>query len=184
MTKVVIPGTFDPPTVGHEWVINTASKIFDEVVVVVAYNPSKPTPLLSPEQRVEAMKAFAGDNVTFMILSEADGMLVDLMDEIESEIIVRGVRDGVDINYESVLGDVNASLSDDRVKTILIQCPVSNRAISSSLVRQLYKQLIDASDSGSVSRFAITAERISSYVPDSVDVLLRRKFDSRNNGNI
>ena len=89
MFKVLLPGTFDPPTNGHLNILSRASRLFDAVQVVIAVNPGK-TYLFSGDERLGMMTALAQGmpNVTVSIWN---GLIVDFADRIGVHLIVRGV---------------------------------------------------------------------------------------------
>jgi len=90
MFKVLLPGTFDPPTNGHLNILRRASRLFDAVQVVIAVNPEK-SYLFNADERLGMMSTLARDlpNVT---VSTWNGLIVDFADRIGIHVIVRGVR--------------------------------------------------------------------------------------------
>ena len=99
MKKCVFAGTFDPPTSGHRAVVDTCLKIFDEVVVAVMVNTKK-SPLLSEEQRkILLEKLFCGNPAVKVVIFE--GAAVDLLKQENTVFYVRGVRSGIDFEYET-----------------------------------------------------------------------------------
>lgn len=132
MKKCVFAGTFDPPTTGHQKVIETCLKIFDEVVVAVMVNPSK-KPLLSEEERCALIKKlFAGnDGVKVRVF---DGAAVDLLENENTPFYVRGVRDAADFDYENRDFFASKKLKQDLIE-IYIPAEQENMHVSSSLVR-------------------------------------------------
>ena len=117
MFKVLLPGTFDPPTNGHLNILRRASRLFDAVEVVIAVNPGK-TYLFSAEERLAMMTALAQGlpNVT---VSTWNGLIVDFADRIGVHVIVRGVRALADFDYEFELSLMNRSLN-PRIETIFL----------------------------------------------------------------
>lgn len=136
MKKCVFAGTFDPPTKGHEYVIGKCLEIFDEAVVAVMINPQK-TPLLTESERLFLLeKLFKGNNrVKIKIF---DGAAVDLLESENTPFYVRGVRDGIDFEYENRNFFANRKLKEDIV-TIYIPSEQESLHISSSLVRNSVK---------------------------------------------
>ena len=132
MKKCVFSGTFDPPTTGHQKVIETCLEIFDEVVVAIMVNPDK-KPLLTEEERYGLLcKMYDGnDRVKVCIF---DGAAVDLLERENTLFYVRGVRDAIDFEYENRNFFANKKLKGDIV-TIYIPAEQENLQISSSLVR-------------------------------------------------
>ena len=108
MRKALVPGTFDPITNGHLDVIGRASQMFDEIVVGVA-NSAKKGPLFSIEERVAfAREATAGmDNVTVMPFND---LLVHFAEEINANVVVKGLRAITDFEYEFQMTAANYRL--------------------------------------------------------------------------
>lgn len=99
MKKCVFAGTFDPPTVGHKGVVESALKIFDKVTVAVLINTQKQC-LFSLEERLELLRGLFKDNERVKVMS-FDGAAVDLLRAEDTPFYVRGVRDALDFEYEN-----------------------------------------------------------------------------------
>jgi len=133
----VVPGSFDPVTLGHLDVIERAAKIFDRIHVLVVHNPSK-TALLPVARRVALIEraivdaGFEGDIV---VTSWSVGLLVDYCTEIGASVIVKGIRSQVDVAYETPMAIVNRNLAD--VETVFMLPDPAHAHVSSSLVRQV-----------------------------------------------
>ena len=99
MTVVLYPGSFDPVHNGHVELVQTASGLFDRVIVAAMRNPSKGEPLLSLEEREQVLnETFAGlENVTITMFSS---LVVDLAQELEADFIVKGLRAVSDFESE------------------------------------------------------------------------------------
>ena len=101
----IIPGSFDPMTKGHAALIDAASQIFERVVVAVCVNFDKKS-LFSPEQRLEiAKKTLEGKERTEVILHT--GWLYDLVSSIPDSVLVKGVRNAQDLEYENKMAEFN-----------------------------------------------------------------------------
>lgn len=132
MKKCVFSGTFDPPTTGHENIINTCLKIFDEVVVAVMVNTDK-KPLLTEDERVALLnKMFGGEPRVKVCVF--DGAAVELLKRENTPFYVRGVRDAIDFEYENRNYFASKKLSGDIVE-IYIPAEQDSLHISSTLVR-------------------------------------------------
>lgn len=133
----VVPGSFDPVTLGHLDVIERAAKTFDEVHVLVVHNPGK-TALLPIAQRVSLLEQavadarFAGN---IRVTSWSMGLLVDYCTEVGASVIVKGIRSQVDVAYETPMAIVNRDLA--AVETIFMLPNPAHAHVSSSLVRQV-----------------------------------------------
>lgn len=136
MKKCVYAGTFDPPTNGHKYVIDTCLKIFDEVVVAVMENPSK-SALLSECDREKLLKQLYKDEhrVKVKVFS---GAAVDLLEEENTPFYVRGIRNTVDLEYENANFFASKKLKEDMV-TIYIPAEQNSLQISSSMVKSFIK---------------------------------------------
>ena len=134
MFKVLLPGTFDPPTNGHLNILGRASRLFDAVEVVIAVNPGK-TYLFSGEERLGMMTALAQGmpNVT---VSTWNGLIVDFADRIGVHVIVRGVRALADFDYEFELSVMNRSLN-PKIETIFLPTDQKYSVIRSSAIKDI-----------------------------------------------
>ena len=133
----VVPGSFDPITLGHMDVIARATKLFDEIHVVVVHNPDKHA-LLPIAQRVtlieEAIEeAGLSDNV--VVASWSMGLLVDYCSDVGATVLIKGIRTQLDISYETPMAMVNRNLAG--METIFLMPEPGHSYVSSSLVRQV-----------------------------------------------
>ena len=135
MTNVVLyPGTFDPMTNGHLDLIIRASNIFDEVFVGVGINPSKKT-LFTIEERVTLMEEVLAD-VENVQVTAFSGLTTDFAIECGANIILRGLRTGLDFEQEFQLNWMNHALAPD-LETIFFAPSPEVSGISSTLVKQV-----------------------------------------------
>lgn len=147
-TIAVVPGSFDPVTLGHLDVIRRAAAIFDEVHVLVVHNPGK-NAMLPISERVNLLqKAIDEDpeipsNIT--VASWSVGLLVDYCTEVGAKVLVKGLRSQIDVAYETPMVLMNRSLAG--VETIFLLPEPAHSHVSSSLVRQV------ASLGGDVSEY-------------------------------
>ncbi|MEH6780731.1 MAG: pantetheine-phosphate adenylyltransferase [Rhodoglobus sp.] len=133
----VVPGSFDPVTLGHLDVIERAAKTFDEVHVLVVHNPGK-TALLPIAQRVSLIEQAVADARlvgNIRVTSWSMGLLVDYCTEVGASVIVKGIRSQVDVAYETPMAIVNRDLA--AVETIFMLPNPAHAHVSSSLVRQV-----------------------------------------------
>lgn len=157
----VVPGSFDPITLGHIDVIERAAGLFDELHVLVVHNPGK-TALLPIAQRVALIdqavrEAGLPDNIT--VTSWSVGLLVDYCTDVGASVLVKGIRSQIDVAYETPMAIVNRDLAG--VETVFLLPNPAHAHVSSSLVRQV------ASLGGDVSP----------YVPSAVANYLRSRRD-------
>ena len=133
MTRAVVPGSFDPPTLGHLDVIARAADVFQEVLIGVVQNPSK-TPLFSAETRVAMLRDVAAEwsNVE---VEAFEGLLVDFARERSAAVIVKGLRAMSDFEYELQMAQMNHHLSG--VHTLFLPTSPEHAYLSSSLVKDV-----------------------------------------------
>ncbi len=132
--KVLIPGSFDPPTNGHIDVITRCLKVFDEVLVGVIVNPSKDS-LFSTETRSGMLTEIFNENKNITIKS-FEGLLVDFAKENNVKAIVKGLRAMTDFDYEFQMAQMNFNLAD--FETIFVPASPEYGYVSSSLVKEIH----------------------------------------------
>ncbi|ANH04128.1 pantetheine-phosphate adenylyltransferase [Shinella sp. HZN7] len=149
MTVAFYPGSFDPITNGHIDVLVQALNVAPEVIVAIGIHPGK-TPLFSFEERAdlirrsiaEALPARSGD-VSVVSFSN---LVVDAAREHGARLLIRGLRDGTDLDYEMQMAGMNRQMAPD-VQTVFLPAGVASRPITATLVRQI------AAMGGDVSAF-------------------------------
>ncbi len=130
--KCVFAGTFDPPTLGHKGTIDDCLRLFDEVVVAVMVNPKK-QPCFTAEERKEMLSLMFPNEKRIKII-EYSGTAVDLLKTENTNIYVRGIRNGIDLDYENA--DFYASQTFDKeLLTVYLPCRQELLHVSSSIVR-------------------------------------------------
>lgn len=133
----VVPGSFDPITLGHIDVIERAAKLVDELHVLVVHNPDK-TALLPVAQRVSLIEralAESSDATNITVTYWSVGLLVDYCTDVGASVIVKGIRSQVDVAYETPMAVVNRNLAG--VETVFMLPDPAHAHVSSSLVRQV-----------------------------------------------
>src|SRR5690606_31135999 len=110
----VVPGSFDPPTLGHLDVIRRASALYDEVHVLVVHNPDKEA-MLPIAQRVSLLERSIeqdeGSAGQVVVGSWSMGLLVDYATDVGAGVLVKGIRSQVDVAYETPMAIVNRHLA-------------------------------------------------------------------------
>ena len=141
------PGSFDPITFGHLDVIARAARLVDKLVIGIGTHGAKPG-LLTPEQRVALVREVAkpvaehtGLKVEAITFS---GLTVDAAKSAKANVIIRGLRDATDFDYEVQMAQMNGALTPD-VETVFLAASPATRMISSSLVKQIAKMGGDTS---------------------------------------
>ena len=158
------PGSFDPVTNGHLDVVQHAVTLCDRLIVAVAVHPGKKS-LFSTEERLGMLRAVCGpiakkagcafDATTY------DNLTVTAAREAGATIMIRGLRDGTDLDYEMQLAGMNQAMAPE-VHTVFVPASAAVRPITATLVRQI----------------AGMGGDFSSFVPPSVAAKLKAKFVS------
>lgn len=132
-TYAILPGSYDPITVGHLDIIRRASKLFDRVYVAVMINAKKNYTFDIYTRYKMAQEACANiENAT--VVSDT-GYLVKLAERLGCQVIVKGIRSLTDFEYESEMAKINHSMSPD-IETIFLPCKEDYSEISSTAVKQ------------------------------------------------
>ena len=156
------PGSFDPVTNGHLDVVRHAVGLCDRLIVGIAVNPGK-KPLFSTEERLEMVEAVfapvAAAGGCAFDCTTYDNLTVTAARKTGATIMIRGLRDGTDLDYEMQLAGMNETMVPS-VQTVFVPASVAVRPITATLVRQIAQMGGD----------------FSAFVPPSVATLLRRKF--------
>jgi pantetheine-phosphate adenylyltransferase len=133
------PGSFDPVTNGHLDVIERACKLVDHLVIGVGINSSK-KPLFAHEDRVELLRQIVEPigkrTSTEFTLIDFSGLMITAARENGAKLIIRGLRDTTDYNYEMQMVGMNAQMAPD-LQTIFVPSSPHVRHISATLVRQI-----------------------------------------------
>ena len=135
MTRIAIyPGSFDPPTKGHEDLVRRSLALADQVIVAIATNGAK-HPLFSVEQRLAMLHEAVGSEPRLSIQS-FDGLLAEFAKRVGASIIVRGLRAVSDFEYEFQMALMNRRLHPS-LETVFLVPAVDLTYLSSSLVREV-----------------------------------------------
>jgi pantetheine-phosphate adenylyltransferase len=156
------PGSFDPVTNGHLDVVRQAVGLCDRLVVAVGVNPGK-KPLFSVEERLAMIKDVFGpigakagcaiEGATY------DNLTVTAAQKAGATIMIRGLRDGTDLDYEMQISGMNQTMAPD-VQTVFLPASPGVRPITATLVRQI----------------AAMGGNVAPFVPASVAADLKAKF--------
>ena len=130
----IYPGSFDPPTKGHEDLIRRSLALADRVIVAVAVNPLK-QPLFTVAERLAMLQAAIGDEPRVSYQS-FDGLLVEFARRVGATIVVRGLRAVSDFEYEFQMALMNRQLHSS-LETVFLVPALELTYLSSSLVREV-----------------------------------------------
>lgn len=130
----IYPGSFDPPTRGHEDLIRRALAFSDRLIVAVAVNQAK-QPLFSAEERVALLRAIAGTDQRVEVVS-FEGLLADFARTRGATLVLRGLRAVSDFEYEFQMALMNRRLHSE-LETVFLVPAVDLTYLSSSLVREV-----------------------------------------------
>jgi pantetheine-phosphate adenylyltransferase len=155
-------GSFDPITNGHLDVVASAVRLADRLVLAVGVHPGK-APLFSPEERVAMLEEIctplarkAGSEISCTTFND---LVVSVARRSGATILIRGLRDAADFDYEMQMAGMNAAMAPE-VQTVFLPASPEVRPITATLVRQI------AGMGGDVSAF----------VPPAVAARLKKKF--------
>ena len=142
MKKACFCGTFDPVTQGHLDLIQRATRLFDEVVVVIGVNSDKHT-MCPLDQRKQWLEEALKDLPHVRVQAHA-GLATEICKEIKADIMIRGVRNGVDLEYEKNMAAMN-HLLDPSIETVILLASEDKMHCSSSNVREFLRYGKDVS---------------------------------------
>lgn len=143
MRIAVVPGSFDPMTLGHINIIERASRLFDKVFVAVMINDAK-SYMFSPEERT-AIARLSCEHLSNVEVIFDDGMLASLALRLDACAIVKGIRDEKDYHYEFEMAQYNYEKNPNAL-TVFLPCEEGARDISSTAVRVRLENGADISD--------------------------------------
>lgn len=158
MSKIaVVPGSFDPITMGHLDIIKRAASVFDEVRVVVMNNSSK-KPLFDVDER-QALILEVTDAIPNVKVDSFAGLLIDYAVNVEANAIIRGLRAVSDFEYEMQITSMNRFLNEN-IETLFMISHNQYSFLSSSIVKEVAKY----------------GGNITGLVPSAVETALKSKF--------
>ncbi len=131
----VYAGSFDPPTIGHLWMIEEGVRLFDELIVVVGVNPDKKY-TFTVEARLEMLRDSTRKFRNVKVTSFSNRYLIHYAQSIGASHILRGIRTESDYEYERSMRNINGDL-DAKICTIFLMPPRGIAEVSSSMVRGL-----------------------------------------------
>lgn len=162
--SAIYAGSFDPLTNGHLDVLKATLAMADKVVVAIGVHPGK-KPLFSFDERSDLVDQVCrdtlGDDASRVSVAAFDGLVIDAARNHGATLLVRGLRDGTDLDYEMQMAGMNETMAPD-LQTVFLPASPAVRTITATLVRQI------ASMGGDITAF----------VPERVAGALSGKFAS------
>jgi pantetheine-phosphate adenylyltransferase len=163
MTRIALyTGTFDPVTNGHLDVVRHACRLVDRLVIAIGVHSAK-TPIFTAEERVEMLRSVcapvAADAGTELEIATFTDLTVDAARRHGALVLVRGLRDGTDLDYEMQMAAMNAVMAPE-IQTVFLPASPAVRPITATLVRQIARMGGDA----------------SGFVPPIVNDRLKQRF--------
>lgn len=164
MTTAFYPGSFDPMTNGHLDVLVQALNVASSVIVAIGIHPGK-TPLFSFEERADLIRQSLGEFLPSrsgdISVVSFDNLVVDAARSNGASLLVRGLRDGTDLDYEMQMAGMNRQMAPD-IQTLFLPAGTASRPITATLVRQI----------------AAMGGDVSTFVPKAVHQALKTKRKS------
>jgi pantetheine-phosphate adenylyltransferase len=142
-------GTFDPITNGHLDVLEAAARMCDRVVVAIGVHPGKKPLFEAAERKAMIEKATASISRAYKVKVETitfDGLVITAAKKAKATLLIRGLRDGTDFDYEMQMSGMNGEMA-PAIQTIFIPATPATRHVTGTLVRQI------AAMGGDVSKF-------------------------------
>jgi pantetheine-phosphate adenylyltransferase len=156
------PGSFDPVTYGHVDIVRRAAHLVDKLVIAIGTHHDK-HPLFTAKERValaaEVLQPVAREIGLKLDVTTYDTLTVVAAGEAKATIVIRGLRDSGDFDYEMQMAGMNQALAPE-VETVFLASSPDSRHIAASLVRQI----------------AAMDGDVSSFVPPVVAAALKKKF--------
>jgi pantetheine-phosphate adenylyltransferase len=155
-------GSFDPITNGHVDVLKGACRLADKIVIAIGTHPGK-QPLFSVEDRLAMLKEVcepvAGKEKVALETTTFGDLVVDAAKRAGATLLIRGLRDGGDLDYEMQMAGMNGTMAPG-IQTVFLPATPATRPITATLVRQI----------------AAMGGDVSAFVPASVAARLKKKF--------
>ncbi|SIQ99337.1 Phosphopantetheine adenylyltransferase [Rhizobium sp. RU35A] len=139
MRTAFYPGSFDPMTNGHLDVLIQALNVADRLTVAIGVHPGK-VPMFSFEERADlirlSLEAVLPERAAMLDVVAFDGLVVQAAREHGATLLIRGLRDGTDLDYEMQMAGMNAQMAPD-IQTVFLPSGTASRPITATLVRQI-----------------------------------------------
>lgn len=148
--KGIFPGSFDPFTKGHEYVVQKSLNVFDEVIIGIGLNTSKQY-LFDLEKRITHIQEIYKHNDRVSLMTYK-GLTTDFCIKVGGSQIVRGLRNSIDFEYEKAIAEMNFTMA--KVETVFFISRDDIGAINASIVREIFKS------NGSIDSFVSAADKL------------------------
>lgn len=142
----IFPGAFDPLTLGHLDIIERASRLYVRLIVAVGHNPEKQD-VFTADERVEMIRSHVVQLPNVEVLAY-NGLTVKFARQVGAGVILRGIRDNVDLHAELEIANTNLAISD--IETIFMMASDQHALTSSRLIKQIVS--IGGYDAGRLAR--------------------------------
>lgn len=165
--KAIYAGSFDPITKGHLDIIIRAKKLTDELIIGVLYNINKKNYWFDVDERIKMIKNSiieAGYSLSNIKIISFNGLLVDLIEQENIDVVIRGLRAISDYEYEVQINLINEMLSKKSFETIFLNASRQYLYLSSSVVKEI----------------AVNKGELSYFVTDFVSEMLKEKVEKLN----
>lgn len=144
MRRAIYPGSFDPVTLGHLNIIKRAAVMFDELIVCVSINSSKPSGLFTPQERVALLRRVT-ENLPNVRVDCWDGLVADYAKRSQARVLVKGLRAVSDYESEIQMAMLNTKLY-SRLDTVFLYTRPKYAYLSSTVVKEMARYGSDLSD--------------------------------------
>lgn len=134
MTRVLYPGSFDPVHIGHVEVVETAARLFDEVVVATMHNPEKAGGFFPLETRLDLLRESFAHLPNVEVVART-GLLVDVATELGADFVLKGIRSAADLDIELQMANTNRTVAG--TDTLFLPASAAHSFISSRFVREV-----------------------------------------------
>jgi pantetheine-phosphate adenylyltransferase len=139
MTIAFYPGSFDPMTNGHLDVLIQSLNVASDVIVAIGVHPGK-VPMFSFDERADLIRQSLNDVLPAakdrLKVVSFSNLVVDAAREHRATLLVRGLRDGTDLDYEMQMAGMNRQMASD-IQTVFLPAGTASRPITATLVRQI-----------------------------------------------
>ena len=135
MRKAVFPGSFDPITIGHTDIIDRALPLFDEIILAIGTNSSKKY-MFSLEERLNFLEKTYENERKIKVMTY-EGLTVDFCKSQDAKFLLRGLRNGIDLEFEKSIGQTNLKMAG--IDSVFFISSSGKSHISSTVVRDVIK---------------------------------------------